>query len=119
VIISLRKEEQMSKKVKELLVLHETLEAENDALANKINDLHIRIDRKQARIEELIGEVDRLSLKYEPYHPPKFKFKFKEWCLSIVLDLKPLSDWWRFNWSNSASYKQICIGPLRLDLYVS
>lgn len=85
-------------------------------LQEHIDLLADTIVRQQDRIHELITENDRLTLKYEPYVPPKHPK-----CLSISLDLWPLGEWWRFNWKgwNPGKYAQLNIGPLRVDFFQS
>lgn len=93
-------------------------------LIEEILEQHDTIVEKQKRIAELITENDRLTLKYEPYIPPKqrrTKIKLKDHALSISFDPWPLMEWKRLSLSryNPGRYFQFCVGPLRMDFFQS
>lgn len=94
-------------------------------LIEEILEQHDTIIQKQIRIAELIRENDRLTLKYEPYYPPKHPkaklAKLRNHALTIAFDPWPLMEWKRLSYSsyNPGKYMQICVGPLRVDWFVS
>lgn len=91
-------------------------------LIEEILEMHDKLVEKQQRMIELIRENDRLTLKYEPYIPPKQRrAKLKNHALSISFDPWPLMEWKRLSYSkyNPGKYMQICVGPLRLDWFQS
>lgn len=90
-----------------------------EELQSSVNELEWMNRKKQERIVELITENDRLTLAYEPYTPPRPKVSFNDWCVSATVDLFPISDWKRLGWDNSWSYKQLVVGPIRVDIYLS
>lgn len=110
-MIDKKTEEALLKKTKKSDLIEEILE-QHDMLA-----------AKQKRISELITENDRLTLKYEPYHPPKSPrarlAKLKDHCLTISFDPWPLMEWKRLSLSryNPGRYFQLCVGPFRLDFF--
>jgi len=102
---------ELKSKIVEMGYSIEALEDEIESLEGSYEDQHQIIAQQYKRIQELVKEIEAIQ--------PQPKYTWKDWCFSGTVDLLPLEDWKRFRLDNSWSYKQLCIGPIRIDCYLA
>lgn len=103
----------------------EALKDEVDFLVSQEKELNRILDKKQARIEQLIDENDQLNMASVPV-PQTVKDIFDKASSykthkvgALSLDFWPPSDWFRISlhrWSPGKAF-QLCLGPLRFDWF--
>lgn len=129
----------MSKKDETINELEYALEAAED----EISLLQEETSAQKKRIWELIKENDRLTLAYEPYHPPghenenvsyyelieenkslkaaltSTKPTKRHYAGCISLDFWPIREMFRLSFSkwNPGKYAQLVVGPIRIDFF--